>query len=274
MTESPIDQLVASHLAQLNQAVSEQFSGRRVYAEVIFLKADLVQPLDDYIREEIEHLKNQRSASKLVVMLETGGGYLEVTERIARIFRKHYRRVEFFVPNYAYSAGTILVMSGDEIHMDYHSVLGPIDPQITFGGNTQVSSVGYLATFYKLIEEINKETDINKVRAEMAQLDKFDPAILSDIEQSIEYSRSLLKEWLPKYKFKDWKQTERTKKKVGAKKRIERAEEIAEILGDVTRWHSHGRGISLQVLKSEEIKLQVNDYGKKPRNGSRSKKLP
>ena len=51
-------------------------------------------------------------------------------QRIAETLRHHYDRVEFIVPNYAMSAGTVLVMSGDAIHMDYFSVLGPIDPQV------------------------------------------------------------------------------------------------------------------------------------------------
>jgi ClpP class serine protease len=51
-------------------------------------------------------------------------------ERIVSVFRKHYDIVEYVVPNYAYSASTILVLSGDEIYLDYYSVLGPIDPQM------------------------------------------------------------------------------------------------------------------------------------------------
>ncbi len=45
------------------------------------------------------------------------------------VMRKHYKEVSFIVPSHAYSAGTVLVLSGDKIYMDYYSVLGPIDPQ-------------------------------------------------------------------------------------------------------------------------------------------------
>lgn len=82
--------------------------------------------LNEQIKTAIEEIENRQE--KLIVILETTGGYIEVAERIASIFRYHYNRVEFIVPSFAMSAGTILVMSGDAVFMDYASVLGPIDP--------------------------------------------------------------------------------------------------------------------------------------------------
>ena len=43
--------------------------------------------------------------------------------------------------------------------------------------------------------------------------------------------------------------------------RRERAEEIAKILGDAKKWHSHGRGIPMRELVSEDIKLRIIDFG-------------
>ncbi|MCR4307468.1 MAG: serine dehydrogenasease [Candidatus Berkelbacteria bacterium] len=188
---------------------------------------------------------------------------METVERIVSIFRKHYRIVEFVVPNYAYSAGTILVMSGDEIHMDYYSVLGPIDPQYEFQGE-YVPGLGYLAKYEELTAEINNcdPTQLNEVQAQLSFLvNKFDPAKLFHIEQSIEHAKSLLKEWLPKYKFKDWKKTGTNGTKVTKSMKDKRANEIAEVLGNAKRWHSHGRGISIRELGSEEIKLKINNFG-------------
>jgi len=51
-------------------------------------------------------------------VLTTGGGSIEVVQRIVDVFRQHYTLVDFIVPNYAYSAGTVLAMSGDAIYMD------------------------------------------------------------------------------------------------------------------------------------------------------------
>ncbi len=96
--------------------------------DVIVVCAPIRFGLDGVIRGAIERLPKRRR--KLSVILETEGGYIEVAQRIAQIFRRYYRTVDFIVPNYAYSAGTVLVMAGDEILMDYFSVLGPIDPQL------------------------------------------------------------------------------------------------------------------------------------------------
>ena len=200
--------------------------------------------------------------SKLIVMLETSGGTIEVTERIARVFRHHYDIVEFIVPNHAYSAGTVLVMSGDEIHMDYYSVLGPIDPQIEAGDGSRVSGVGHLTKFNELCDRINKSPNIPGMHAELAfLLAKFDPAVLSSIEQATEYSKSLVEQWLPKYKFKDWEITDSSNEPVTDAMLQKRARTIADTLGNTDRWHSHGRGISREELVSEEIKLKICDFG-------------
>jgi hypothetical protein len=212
---------------------------------------------DDRIRDGIESRTTKRP--KLVFILETGGGYIEVAQRIVDTLRHHYRLVEFIVPNHAMSAGTVLVMSGDAIYMDYYSVLGPIDPQLQRRDrNISVPALGYLEQYERLIKK-SKRGQLST--AELAfLLEKFDPAELYDYEQSRELSVSLLKEWLVKYKFKDWKKTQTRKLPVTAKVRQQRAEEIARQLNNTGHWHSHGRGISMEVLK-RELKLQIEDFG-------------
>jgi Serine dehydrogenase proteinase len=233
------------------------------------LKAAMMQPIDDLVRTEIEGIKERsaKSNEKLVVILETNGGFAETVERIVAVFRRHYKFVEFIVPNYAYSAGTLLVLSGDEIYMDYYSVLGPIDPQYQSENGDYVPGMGYLAKFQDLIETVNgvHAGEEWRVRAELTLLmKKFDPAKLFHIEQSIAHSKSLLKDWLPKYKFKDWNKTQTSGRSVNGDDRTARAEQIANVLGDAKRWHSHGRGISIRELASEEIKLKIENFGDNP----------
>jgi hypothetical protein len=187
---------------------------------------------------------------------------VETVERIATVFRTHYKVVEFIVPNYAYSAGTVLVLSGDEIYMDDYSILGPIDPQVPNDDNQSLlPGMGYLGKYAELVNTINRNPKTTK--AELAFLvNKFDPAKLFIIEQAIEHSRDLIREWLPKYKFKDWTKRQTTKREVTQKYREKRADQIATVLGDATRWHSHGRGIGIKELGSEEIKLKVTNFSK------------
>ena len=89
----------------------------------------LLNGVDDILRSTIEKKCGaQASPRKLAILLTTPGGYLEPVQRMVATLRKHYRVIDFVIPNYAYSAGTLFALSGDAIHMDYYSRLGPIDP--------------------------------------------------------------------------------------------------------------------------------------------------
>jgi hypothetical protein len=246
-------------LEQANGELAEHF-----VSDVIFLKASLEPPIDDFVKDEIEELKqHKKSRSKLSVFVETDGGFVETVERVVSVFRKHYEIVEYVIPNFAYSAGTILVLSGDELYMDYYSVLGPIDPQIDMDEEGSVPGMGYLAKFKELLSRINDPAkEPEQTRGELAYLIKrFDPAILFTIEQAIEHSKSLLRTWLPKYKFKSWTVKETSGEAVTAADRQQRADDIATILGNAEHWHSHGRGIGIKDLESDLIKLKVVNYG-------------
>lgn len=254
------NEVIADVLSRGCEAVGENFG-----AEVISIFAPMTYGVDDLVRNEIENLvevaEDPRN-NKLVVILETTGGYVEVVERIVSVFRRHFDFVEFVVPNFAFSAGTILAMSGDEIYMDYYSVLGPIDPQFQNDAGHLLPGLGYLSKYNDLLDEINSaETGERQIRAQLAfLLKKFDPAQLFHIEQSIEHSKALIIEWLPRFKFKEWAVTEASGKKVTDKMKKDRAEQIATALGDASRWHSHGRGISLRELQGADIGLRIVDY--------------
>jgi hypothetical protein len=200
---------------------------------------------------------------RLSLILETNGGYIEVAQRIADTLRHHYSIVDFFIPDHAMSAGTVLVMSGDSIHMDYYSVLGPIDPQLPKPDGGMIPVLGYLEQYKRLIVKSAKG---DLTTAELAFLiQKFDPAELYKYEQASELSVSLLKEWLVRYKFKNWKTTSTHGKAVTPSMKKKRAEDIARALNRTDKWNSHGRGISMDVLRSEDIKLQIEDFGKDPK---------
>ena len=131
---------------------------------------------------------------------------METVERLVSVMRTHYKRVSFVIPNFAFSAGTVLALSGDKIFMDYYSVLGPIDPQYRNSDGGYLPGYGYLEEYKKLIKTINEAKRSEDCRAELAYLvKKFDPALVFRIQQAVEHGVTLLTEWLPKYKFKNWK---------------------------------------------------------------------
>jgi ClpP class serine protease len=201
-----IEQKLDEYLGQL---------GDELKADALAFSGGIIFGVDDAMRGCVEEMKRTNSGrNKLAVVLTTGGGYIEVAQRIADTFRKHYQHVEFIVPNYAYSAGTVLVMCGDVIWMDYYSRLGPIDPQIQNKSGRMVPALGYLRQYERLIEKAKaKPPEITDAEVELL-ISGFDQAELYQFEQSREQSITLLEEWLAKYKFKDWTVTQTRKSKV------------------------------------------------------------
>ncbi|HWI65681.1 MAG TPA: ATP-dependent Clp protease proteolytic subunit, partial [Symbiobacteriaceae bacterium] len=64
------------------------------------------------------------------LILHTPGGLVIAAEQIARVLNAHKAGITVFVPQYAMSGGTLLAMAADQIVMDQHAMLGPVDPQL------------------------------------------------------------------------------------------------------------------------------------------------
>ena len=143
--------------------------------------------------------------------------------------------------------------------MDYSSSLGPIDPQV-YNGTNWVPALGYLD---KVEELIDKSLKGSLTQAELVMLTQQDLAMLRSYEQARDLTIALLKEWLVKYKFKNWDKHRTTKAKIGQTvtqaEKEERATEIARDLGNNKLWHSHGRSIGIIAL-TNILKLEIDDY--------------
>jgi hypothetical protein len=243
-----IERELDQHLKQIEQSLN---------CDALLYAGQIRGGADDLIRDAVEEIKNKKP--KLAFILETTGGFIEIVERIVNTLRHHYAEVEFIIPSYAMSAGTVLVMSGDAIYMDYYSVLGPIDPQLEREGSRElVPALGYLVQYQRLVEKSRRGT---LTTAELNYLiEKFDPAELYSYEQARELSIALLREWLVRYKFKNWVRTKTHKRRVTPRMRQAQAANIAKMLNDTARWHSHGRSISMEVLR-KDVGLEIVDFG-------------
>lgn len=253
------DALTKSWLLGLNGSLSKEMKG-----DCVFINSAMIPPLDDEFRVALEEIRATPDGRQnhLIVMLQTVGGLMETVERLVAVMRTHYDRVSFVIPNFAYSAGTVLALSGNNIFMDYYSVLGPIDPQVTSGDTSRFPGLGLLTKFDEICRKINESKSKDHCRAELAYLVRqFEPGLLYAIEQAKQHGVSLITEWLPKYKFRDWKTTETRGIDVTDEMRKDRANEIADTLGDPSRWHSHGRGIPMRELTGEDLKLKIDDFG-------------
>jgi len=217
------------------------------------LDDEVMQPFISMM-DDLSEDDNKRD--KLSVILTTRGGSALAVERMVNIIRHHYDTVDFYVPEYAYSAGTIFCMSGDSIHMTYASVLGPIDPQVKSKDGNWVPALGYLD---KINELIAKEKANILSPVEILFLRDFDLAELHTYEQARDLTVDLLKKWLVNYKFKTWTTHRSNGQPVSLEEKNKRAESIAKELGNNQRWLSHSRPIGLEQLQN--LKLLIDDYG-------------
>ena len=259
--DTTIKHLLNEKLNKLEKAFS---------ADVIFYHAELHPAMVRPFRDLIEDLKGSDDAdphgtrvehpqSRLAIILNTPGGSAEIVEKMVDIIRHHYEDISFVVPDFAMSAGTIFCMSGNRVYMDYSSSLGPIDPQV-WNGSQWVPALGYLDKVEELLGNARAGTLTN---AEFLILQNQDLAMLSRYEQAKNLTETLLKKWLVEYKWKDWVKHESTPSKIGLpvteEEKKARAEEIARQLGDNKYWHSHGRMIGINTLRTL-LKLKIEDY--------------
>ncbi|MCM7359876.1 serine dehydrogenasease [Enterobacter hormaechei] len=179
---------------------------------------------------------------------------------MVEITRHFYHEVYFIVPDSAMSAGTIWCMSGDKIYMDYASSLGPIDPQVQSSDGKWVPALGYLD---KVEEIIAKSASGSITQAELMMVNNLDLAELRRYEEARELSKDLLKKWLVEFKFRDWQVHETNAAKLGQPvtqdEKIERAREIATVLSDNKKWHSHSRTIGINTIVYD-LRLKIEDY--------------
>ena len=227
-------------------------------ADVFTYYGEIVNGVEREVKDFIEALaKDSHKHDSIYIFLTTPGGSLTPVQRMVDIFRHFYDEVNFIVPDYAYSAGTIWCMSGDNIYMNYYSTLGPIDPQVPNKEGHLVAALGYLDKINELLDKAKRN---ELTQAEFLILKDFDLAELRSYEQAKELAIDMLKKWLTTYKFKDWT-IHSDGSAVTQEEKEQRALEIASKLSDNNVWKSHGRPIGIQVLKND-LHLEIVDFEK------------
>jgi ClpP class serine protease len=70
------------------------------------------------------------SGSPIDIVLHTPGGLVLAASQIASALAEHEGPVRAIIPHYAMSGGTLIALAADEINVDPHAALGPVDPQL------------------------------------------------------------------------------------------------------------------------------------------------
>jgi ClpP class serine protease len=115
----------------------EQARGSRVITlihrqvSMSFFGIPLMRYIDVNDSEEVIRairLTDDRTPIDLIV--HAPGGLVLAALQIAHAINSHPAKVTVHVPHYAMSGATLIALAADEIVMDEHAMLGPVDPQV------------------------------------------------------------------------------------------------------------------------------------------------
>jgi Serine dehydrogenase proteinase len=132
---------------------------------------------------------------KLMMLLNSPGGGLHSSFKVARAIRNSFKSIEIYVPHMAASGGTLIALAADKIVMGIMSQLSPLDPQIYYNGR-QISALCGRHAYNRMCEIFEKTTKDEAPYPAQALTEKLDPFILEDwncaIETAEDYSTQIL----------------------------------------------------------------------------------
>jgi ATP-dependent protease ClpP protease subunit len=170
----------------------------------------------------------------LDVILHTPGGNIAATEALVNYLRTMFGNdIRAIIPQISMSAGTMIALSTKAIVMGKHSSLGPIDPQIN-----GIPCQGVLAEFDRAKNEVTKSPALAAVWGTI--ISKYHPTFLGSCEQAIQWSESLVSDWLKTSMCKD---------------KEEVADKILKTFADHKAQKSHSRHISVAQCKRVGINV-------------------
>ncbi len=195
---------------------------------------------------------------KVDVLLATRGGSAHQISRFVNCLRARFEEVDFIIPAFCMSAGTLFALSGNHILMMPQACLGPIDPQVPTKEGRYVPAQALLLLVDQLQETGEKAIKNGQPVPWSAVriIDGIDKKELGDAITASQYSTMMATQFLLNYKFQHWDVRKSTGKVVTQEYKEERAREIADALASHDRWKNHGHAISREVLW-EEIKLHI-----------------
>ena len=177
----------------------------------------------------------------LSLILHTPGGVTNATEPIVAYLYSKFPYIEVIVPTFAMSAGSMISLAADKIVMGRQSQLGPIDPQIPFGGRS-ISARAVVDQFDTAKKEIKE--DLTAAHAWAPVLQSMGPSLLREAEMALDFGEQLVAGWLSKRMC-----ASETDPQDAAKK-------IAKHFNDASTHKSHGRRIDRDEARAYGVVVE------------------
>lgn len=172
------------------------------------------------------------------VLIHSPGGQPDATERIVNILRNNFDEVHFIVPHSAYSAATMLALSGNSITLHPSATLGPIDPQLN---GTPARSI---KRGFEKVRDILKEEGPEALPAYIPLIEKYSLDLLEICEDSEKLSKELVSDWLCEYMFE-------------GKKTEDDVKGIVEYFSDYDTHLLHSRPLLFKKIKGFGLKIEL-----------------
>jgi hypothetical protein len=175
------------------------------------------------------------------VLIHSPGGSPDATERIVNILRNRFKEVHFLIPHSAYSAATMLALSGDSVTLHPSATLGPIDPQLN---GTPARSI---KRGFEKVRDIIKAEGPEALPAYIPLIEKYTLHLLEICDDSEKLSKELVSNWLRDYMLKGQKNT---------KNRIEKA---VEYFSNYDTHLLHSRPLVFDKIQQFKLNIYQSD---------------
>jgi len=110
---------------------------------------------DEKFIETIHHIQTSKKEKSLSIIIYTRGGSIASSDMIVDILLNYEEPVNIYIPTFAYSAGTMIALCGDTLFMNQYSILGPVDPQISYSVDEKIDDDASSRCLMQLVEDKN-----------------------------------------------------------------------------------------------------------------------
>lgn len=195
-------------------------------------------------------LINSVGGNSVDVLLHSPGGRPDATERIVEILRNKFQKVYFLVPHSAYSAATMLALSGNNVVLHPSATLGPIDPQVgvlTKEGLTRfVPAKSILNGFAEAKARIRKQGP-ESLPAYLPLIERYSLDLFELCKDSEKLSKDLVSSWLAKYMF------------AGERNAGQKIKRAVSFFSDYNTHKLHSRPLTPAKLSGFGLKIEIAD---------------
>lgn len=191
----------------------------------------------DGFTDLVNHINGSESID---VLIHSPGGRPDATERIVTILRQRFKDVSFLIPHSAYSAATMLALSGNCIIMHPSATLGPIDPQLN-GIPARSIKRGF-----ENVKRIIMQEGPEALPAYIPLIEKYSLDLLELCDDSEKLAKELVRSWLNNYMFAGRNAPNTVKRAV-------------DYFSNYDKHLLHSRPLVYEKLKSLKLNIQQAD---------------